>query len=47
MDFWNFKDLMIVASHNWLWVLLALILGLVVGWITCRHEDQKQQTGNG
>jgi hypothetical protein len=34
-DFWNFKDVMIVATHNWLWLSLALGLGVVVGWLSC------------
>ena len=34
-DFWNFKDMMIVATHNWLWLSLALGLGVVVGWLSC------------
>ncbi len=36
MNFWNFKDFMAVATHNWLWMLLALLLGLIVGWFACR-----------
>ena len=34
-DFLNFKDVLIVATHNWLWLSLALALGLVVGWLSC------------
>ena len=34
-DFWNFKDVVIVATHNWLWLSLALGLGMVVGWLSC------------
>jgi len=34
-DFWNFKDVAIVATHNWLWLSLALGLGMVVGWLSC------------
>jgi hypothetical protein len=34
-DFWNFKDVLIVATHNWLWLSLALVLGVVVGWLSC------------
>ncbi len=41
MDFWNFKDAMIVASHNWPWLLAALVLGLIVGWVTCRRVDAR------
>jgi len=35
MDFWNFKDFIFVAASNWFWLLLALILGLLVGWLSC------------
>ncbi len=35
-EFWNFNDAMIVAEHNWLWLLVALVIGLLVGWFTCR-----------
>jgi hypothetical protein len=34
-DLWNFKDVVIVATHNWLWLSLALVLGVVVGWLSC------------
>jgi hypothetical protein len=34
-EFWNFKDVLIVATHNWLWLSLALVLGVVVGWLSC------------
>lgn len=35
MDFWNFEDFMSVAAFNWLWLLMALILGLLAGWLSC------------
>jgi hypothetical protein len=34
VDFWNFKDAWIVVEHNWLWMLVALGLGVLVGWRT-------------
>ena len=34
-DFWNFKDVVIVATHNWPWLSLTLALGVVVGWLSC------------
>ncbi len=37
-DFWNFKDFTFVATTHWLWLLLALVLGLVVGIMSCRDE---------
>ena len=33
-EFWNFKDSWIVVEHNWIWVLVALGLGVFVGWRT-------------
>lgn len=33
-DFWNFKDSWIVVEHNWIWLAIALGLGVVVGWRT-------------
>ncbi len=38
MDFWNFKDFTYVAVSHWFWLLLALLLGLVVGWLSCRDR---------
>ena len=38
MDFWNFKDAMVVAQENWIWLLLALAIGIVTGWISCRRS---------
>lgn len=38
-DFWNFKDALIVAQSNWMWLLLALAIGVIVGWVTCARSD--------
>jgi len=38
-DFWNFKDTMVVAQSNWMWLILALVLGLIIGWMTCVRQD--------
>ncbi len=38
-DFWNFKDALVVAQANMMWLILALIIGLIVGWITCTRQD--------
>ena len=32
MDFWNFKDFMVVPEHYWIWLLLAALLGLFTAW---------------
>ena len=37
-DLWNFKDTVVVASENWVWLLVALALGVVIGWSTCRSQ---------
>lgn len=44
-DFWNFKDALIVASSNWMWLLMALIIGLIVGWVTCARNDDNEIGG--
>jgi len=38
-DFWNFKDFMVVGGHYWLWLLLAALLGLIVGLLSCGGQD--------
>lgn len=43
VDFWNFKDALVVAQSSWMWLVLALVIGLIVGWITCvRHDDASE-----
>ena len=37
-EFWNFKDALIVAQENIVWMILALVIGIVVGWITCVRQ---------
>ncbi len=41
-DAGNFKDVIIVATHNWLWLTAALALGIVVGWTTCRPDTPRR-----
>ncbi|WP_368904852.1 hypothetical protein [Taklimakanibacter lacteus] len=38
VDFWNFHDTVFLAQQNWLWLLAALVLGVIVGWMTCSRE---------
>ena len=45
-EFWKFKDALIVAQSNWMWLLLALIIGIVVGWVTCVRSDDDTIGGN-
>ncbi|MCA0423506.1 MAG: hypothetical protein LCH61_09315 [Proteobacteria bacterium] len=37
--------MMYLINHLWLWLLLALILGLVIGWLTCSREPTRWWTG--
>ena len=39
VDFWNFHDTVFLARENWIWLLAALGLGIIVGWITCSGRD--------
>ncbi|MEM7632947.1 MAG: hypothetical protein AAF299_00200 [Pseudomonadota bacterium] len=41
MNAWNFNDAMTIANHNWHWLAAALLLGLIVGWVTCRSADAR------
>ena len=31
-DFFNFHDTFYVVQHHWFWLLMALALGIWVGW---------------
>jgi hypothetical protein len=44
-DFWNFKDTLEVAQSNLMWLILALIIGLIVGWVTCVRRDDRTAGG--
>ena len=37
--------MMYLMNQLWVWLLLALILGLIVGWLTCEKEQTKGWTG--
>ncbi len=41
VDFWNFHDTLFVAGQNWIWLLAALVLGIIVGWMTCSREERR------
>ena len=41
VDFWNFHDTLFLAKENWLWLLIALVLGIIVGWTTCSQEVRR------
>ncbi len=36
----------VVVTDNWLWMLLALVAGVVVGWITRRNHVDARPTGD-
>lgn len=42
-ELWNFKDAMVVVQSNLVWLLLALALGVVVGWISCVRQNDKTE----
>ena len=33
VDFWNFKDFMVVPQFYWLWMLLAAFIGFVTALV--------------
>jgi hypothetical protein len=37
----NFNDTLIVAQHNWWLVLLALALGVWLGWTITTYEPRE------
>lgn len=34
-EFFNWHNTSILFQHNWVWLLLALAIGVWVGWRTC------------
>ena len=40
VDFWSFNDTIFLAKENWVWLLVALGLGLCGGWISCSREER-------
>ncbi len=41
-EFFNWNDSWIIVQYNWIWMLLALALGVWVGWRTCDTSSTKQ-----
>jgi hypothetical protein len=35
-DAGNFGEIFAIACQNWTWLSAAMMLGVVVGWATCR-----------
>lgn len=47
MTLWsNFKDSAVMASDHGLWLILALILGLFVGWAATRSAEAGNSAGD-
>lgn len=38
-EFFNFHDGWFVVQQNWVWMLVALALGIWVGWRTSAADD--------
>ena len=38
-EFWNFHDSAFVVTHHWFWMLVALGLGIWVGWYTSSDKQ--------
>jgi hypothetical protein len=36
-EFFNWHDFGIVISHNWIWLILAFLIGAFVAWRTCEQ----------
>jgi hypothetical protein len=41
VDFWNFHDTVFLARENWVWLLVAMALGIIVGWMTCSRAQRR------
>ena len=40
-DLWNFHHTTMLIGPNKWWLLLALALGVAVGWLTCSRDDAR------
>ena len=38
-DFWNFHHSASLIQPNLLWLVVALVLGILVGWFTCSRDE--------
>jgi hypothetical protein len=43
MDFWNWKDTTVILAEQWPWLLLALLIGIFVGWWTCESDSDRRR----
>jgi hypothetical protein len=39
VDFFNFDGSLVIAQHDWWLLLVAVGLGIWVGWKTCTWQD--------
>ena len=40
-DLWNFHHWTSLIQPNLLWLIVALILGILVGWFTCSRDTAR------
>ena len=40
-DLWNFHQTTTLIQPNLLWLIVALILGILVGWFTCSRGETR------
>jgi hypothetical protein len=40
-EFMNFHGSWILVQHNWIWVILALALGIWCGWSTSAQDETR------
>jgi hypothetical protein len=38
-EFFNFHDSWFVVEYHWVWMLLALGIGIATGWVTSGREQ--------
>jgi uncharacterized membrane-anchored protein YhcB (DUF1043 family) len=43
-ELFNWHDTWYVIEQNWMWLALALLIGAIVGYITCEYVED---TGRG
>lgn len=39
-EFFNFAGWWVVVQHNWIWMLLAFLIGTYIGWRTCESVPE-------
>jgi hypothetical protein len=41
LDFFNWTSTTYVALSNWVWLLVAALIGVYIGWRSCDMTDNK------